>query len=86
MQVDSVTLKDGSLLLAYNNNQTGRTPLSLARSGDGGTTWQDLITLEADPQGAFAYPTLLYDDDKVCTLRASLPLFSGIAALLKGYN
>ena len=65
MQVDSVTLKDGSILLAYNNNATARTALTLAKSSDGGVTWQQVVVLEDDPIGSFAYPTILYDQGTV---------------------
>lgn len=66
VQVDIIGLPDGSVLLAYNNNDTARTPLTLARSFDGGLSWRNVIVIENDPIGSFAYPTLLYETTTVC--------------------
>jgi len=52
---------DIGLLLAFNNNTQGRTPLTLGQSLDDGTTWTHIIDLETDPTGTFAYPYLIRD-------------------------
>ncbi len=51
---------DDSILLAYNDSPTSRNNLSLARSVDGGKSWQVLATIEQSKQGKqFAYPTFI---------------------------
>ena len=65
-QVDTIGLPDGSVLIAYNNNDTARTPLTVARSFDGGLSWRNIIVVENDPVGSFGYPTLLYEPATVC--------------------
>lgn len=59
-QVDSLTLPNGLILLAFNDAAMARTPLSLAASTNGGATWQRLLILESDPHGSFSYPTLFH--------------------------
>jgi len=52
----------GAVLLAYNHSRTGRNPLSLAVSLDGGLTFSKIADLEykpGDDQASFSYPTLL---------------------------
>ena len=65
-QVDTIGLPDGSVLIAYNNNDTARTPLTVARTFDGGLSWRNVIVVENDPIGSFSYPTLLYEPTTVC--------------------
>lgn len=74
MQVDIIGLPDGSILIAYNNNDTARTPLTIARSFDGGLSWRNVIVVENDPIGSFAYPTLLYETSTVCPYRQTANL------------
>ncbi|MHA1734526.1 MAG: exo-alpha-sialidase [Promethearchaeota archaeon] len=52
----------GDLVLAYNPTREGRTPLSIARSSDGGRTWERLFDLRAVP-GSFSYPSLCETPD-----------------------
>ena len=55
---------DDSILLVYNDSQTSRNNLSLARSVDGGQSWQALSTIDHSKQGKqFAYPTLIQATD-----------------------
>ncbi len=55
---------DDSILLAYNDSPTSRNNLSLARSVDGGKSWQVLTTIEHSKQGKqFAYPALIQTRD-----------------------
>lgn len=55
--IDAVTLRDGRVVLLYNNAPTGRTPLNLAVSADG-EHFAMFRTLEDQP-GEFSYPALI---------------------------
>lgn len=55
-------LKDGNLLLAWNNQERGRSPLHIARSTDGGKTWNTPLVLEANP-GEYSYPSIFQTSD-----------------------
>ena len=70
-QVDMTELPDGTLLLAYNDESTKRTPLCLAASRDAGATWSTVAVLEDDPKGSFSYPTLQYLPAEVSTPRCA---------------
>ena len=60
---DLIKLKNGHLLLVYNDSDQGvRMPLTIAISTDGGQTWKhkrDVVTGE----GTAAYPTAIQTDD-----------------------
>ena len=60
--------RDGSLLLVFNNIEVDRDNLALAKSTDGGTTWEMLYLFE-DAYGegvtGFSYPALIQADDGV---------------------
>ncbi|PIS01629.1 MAG: sialidase [Chlamydiae bacterium CG10_big_fil_rev_8_21_14_0_10_35_9] len=60
--IDAVTLKDGRVLLVFNNSKKSRTPLNLAISSDNAKTWQLSLTLEFKP-GEFSYPAIIQSDD-----------------------
>jgi predicted neuraminidase len=55
--IDAVRLRDGRIILIYNNTRTGRTPLNLAVSSDG-ENFKMFATLESDP-GEFSYPAII---------------------------
>eukprot|EP00047_Mylnosiga_fluctuans_P003530 m.229610 g.229610 ORF g.229610 m.229610 type:complete len:364 (+) comp11928_c0_seq1:1-1092(+) len=60
--MDGVTMvgqSDLQMLLANNNNASHRTPLSILQSLDGGASWETLLDIETDPNGSFAYPTII---------------------------
>ena len=58
--VDLVKLADGALVLALNPiNVKVRTPLSLLISRDNGQAWTDRLDIETDPEGRFAYPSII---------------------------
>ncbi|HTF65204.1 MAG TPA: sialidase family protein [Edaphobacter sp.] len=59
--IDAVGLRDGRVVLIYNNTTSGRTPLNLAVSKDGEhfTMFQ---TLESDP-GEYSYPAIIQGQD-----------------------
>jgi predicted neuraminidase len=56
--VDAIRLRDGRLLLAFNDTNSGRANLRLAISPNGGTTWQRGPYLEQEPETEFSYPFL----------------------------
>ena len=58
--IDAVTLKDGRIVMIYNNTTNGRTPLNLAVSNDG-EHFKMWYTLENGP-GEYSYPALIQDD------------------------
>ncbi len=53
--ISMTKLANGHLLLVYNDSQTKRTPLSIARSLDEGKTWEKPMSLECNP-GEYSYP------------------------------
>lgn len=56
-------LADGSLLLAYNPQESNRTRLALSLSVDGGQSWSEPHLIEhGSGQDEFSYPALLQDD------------------------
>lgn len=55
--IDAITLKDGRVVLIYNNTTTGRTPLNLAISADA-EHFTPFKTLE-DAPGEYSYPALV---------------------------
>jgi predicted neuraminidase len=62
-----VKLADGRVVLAFNNNEHQRNPLTLALSEDEGETWQhkrDVVTGE----GRFDYPAIIEDRERLLHL------------------
>jgi predicted neuraminidase len=57
--LDAVALKDGRIVLVYNDTPSGRTPLNLAVSKDG-EHFKMFYTLEDEP-GEYSYPALIQD-------------------------
>lgn len=55
-------LANGHLLLVFNDTETERTPLSIARSVDEGATWEEPLKLEANP-GEYSYPCIIQSSD-----------------------
>jgi len=56
-------LKSGRVVLVFNDtDQSDRYPLSIIQSFDGGETWEEQRTLEAD-WGEFSYPSIIQADD-----------------------
>ena len=55
--IDAVALRDGRVVLIYNNTPSGRTPLNLAVSTDG-EHFKTFYTLE-DAPGEYSYPALI---------------------------
>lgn len=56
--IDAITLKDGRLLLVYNDSTEARTPLNVAISSDEGITWKNIYTLVEVP-GEYSYPAVV---------------------------
>jgi predicted neuraminidase len=59
--IDAIKLRDGRIILVYNNTRTGRTPLNLAVSTDG-ENFTAFATLESGP-GEFSYPAIIQGTD-----------------------
>ena len=57
--IDAVVLKDGRVVLVYNNSTSDRTPLNLAVSKDG-EHFKMFLTLEDQP-GEYSYPAMIQD-------------------------
>jgi predicted neuraminidase len=55
-------LRNGHLLLAHNDSDRARTPLSISRSTDGGKTWGPHLAFESNP-GEYSYPSILQTGD-----------------------
>ena len=55
-------LADGNLVLVFNDSDSKRTPLSVARSLDEGRTWETPLHLESNP-GEYAYPCVIQTSD-----------------------
>jgi predicted neuraminidase len=55
--IDAVALRDGRVVLIYNNTTSGRTPLNLAVSSDG-EHFKMFYTLEDSP-GEYSYPAMI---------------------------
>ena len=55
-------LRNGNLILAWNNQERGRSPLHIARSTDGGNTWSNPLMLESNP-GEYSYPSVFQSSD-----------------------
>jgi predicted neuraminidase len=55
--IDAVAVKDGRVVLIYNNTTNGRTPLNLAVSSDG-EHFKMFFTLEESP-GEYSYPAII---------------------------
>jgi len=55
--IDAVALRDGRVVLVYNNTTSGRTPLNLAMSRDG-EHFNMFYTLEESP-GEYSYPAII---------------------------
>jgi len=55
-------LRNGHLVLVFNDSPVARTPLSIVRSTDEGKTWQMPMKLEANP-GEYSYPCVIQTSD-----------------------
>ena len=60
--IDLVQTAEGTIFLVYNHTKIGRSPLNIARSDDGGTTWAMVSTLEDQP-GEYSYPAIIQTSD-----------------------
>jgi predicted neuraminidase len=59
--LDAIRLKDGRLLIAFNDSTVGRDNLRLVISGDDGRTWTGVATLAEEPGADFSYPFLMQE-------------------------
>jgi len=69
-QIDAIKLKNNDILMAFNNQEHGRTNLSIAISNDGGKTWPIIKTILEDKYKIreYHYPSLLDTSDKIIHL------------------
>lgn len=61
--LDGLRLRDGRILLVYNDAEHGRENLRLAVSSDEGRTWEPRAVIEREPNREFSYPQLAEDSD-----------------------
>lgn len=61
--LDALQLRDGRLLLAFNDSTDGRDNLRLAMSADEGRTWERVATVAEEPGADFSYPFLMQTRD-----------------------
>lgn len=59
--IDAVALRDGRIVMVYNNSESQRTPLNLAISADG-EHFRMFATLEDQP-GQYSYPSMIQGKD-----------------------
>lgn len=57
-------LKNGHLVLVFNDSEDRRTPLSIALSRDEGRTWETPLELESNP-GEYSYPSVMQTEDGI---------------------
>ena len=55
-------LANGHLVVVFNDTDTARTPLSIARSVDEGRSWETPLQLESNP-GEYSYPCVTQTRD-----------------------
>ena len=55
-------LKNGHVLVVFNDSETQRTPLCVARSLDDGVSWEDPVPLES-ASGTYSYPCIMQTAD-----------------------
>jgi len=60
--ISMTTLNNGHWVLVFNNTAFYRTPLSIVRSTDEGTTWETPLNLESNP-GEYSYPSIIQSAD-----------------------
>jgi predicted neuraminidase len=56
-----VKLKNGNVVMVFNNSKTSRSSLSLALSLDEGKTWPYVRDIENTPKRVYGYPSVLED-------------------------
>jgi predicted neuraminidase len=55
-------LQNGHVVLVHNDSSSDRTPLSIRRSTDDGSTWSEPLHLECNP-GEYSYPCVIQTSD-----------------------
>ena len=69
--IEAYTLKNSSIVMAFNPQTKGRDPLAVGISHDGGVTWPQQRYLQHGTSGGsengneFSYPTILQTDDGI---------------------
>ncbi len=67
--IEALLLRNGHLLMIYNDKEEGRDRLAVSISTNRGQTWQWTRHLEDTPGGRFDYPSIIQAKD--CTLHAT---------------
>jgi predicted neuraminidase/peroxiredoxin len=62
--ISMTRLKNGHLLLVYNDSPDARSPLNIVRSVDDGVTWEKPLVLESNP-GEYSYPCIVQTEDEM---------------------
>lgn len=75
--IDAITLKDGNLLMVYNDLEDGRHRLAVSLSDDEGKTWKWTRYLENDQEGSFSYPTAIQTKDGLIHVSYSFHVKAG---------
>lgn len=77
--VETLQLKDGTILLICNDLETGRHKLSLYQSKDEGTTWKfvDIIDQDLNGKDGFSYPAAIVSADGTIHITYSKHTASG---------
>lgn len=61
--IDAVKLKNGTVLLVYNDLTQGRNHLDIAISEEGEDHWEHILTLEDSVEGEYSYPAVIQSQD-----------------------
>lgn len=64
--IDLIKLRDGRLLVVFNDSFSKRTPLNIGISSDNGKTWK-IWSLETD-EGEYSYPSVIQSSDELIHL------------------
>lgn len=59
--IDAVKLKNGKILLVFNNSEENRSVLNVALSDDEARTWKHVKRLEQENKQEFSYPAVIQD-------------------------
>ena len=61
--IEAIALRDGRLVMVYNDQEEERDRLAVSISPDEGMTWEGTRHLENTPGGRFDYPSLVQSRD-----------------------
>ena len=64
-QMDAIMLKSGNIIIAFNNQESGRNNLSVALSEDQGDSWKKITILHQDKEISAHYPSMVQTKDGI---------------------